>query len=114
MTNSNTYNNRRETNKMDIIFKENDKWYFWDETWSNKEGPYETRRECEIAVNGYAWYLQYQGIKQLLRNFIFWLKEQNYQNLEGDLEDSVFFKLLESEFRKELVRETWVSKENLH
>lgn len=30
------------------------KWYFWDETWSNKEGPYNSLEDAEVAFKEYA------------------------------------------------------------
>jgi len=32
----------------------NGKWYFYDETWSFEEGPYETREDAERALDRYA------------------------------------------------------------
>jgi hypothetical protein len=30
------------------------KWYFYDETWSNVYGPYDTEEAARIACNSYA------------------------------------------------------------
>lgn len=32
---------------------EDGKWYFWDETWSFEEGPYETEVEAREALDIY-------------------------------------------------------------
>lgn len=32
---------------------ENNKWFFWDETWSFEEGPYETEAEARTALDVY-------------------------------------------------------------
>ncbi len=29
-------------------------WYFWDETWCNRHGPFATREETEAAMKAYA------------------------------------------------------------
>lgn len=29
-------------------------WYFWDETWANRHGPFPTREEAQEACNRYA------------------------------------------------------------
>lgn len=29
-------------------------WYFWDETWADRHGPFMTREECETALKKYA------------------------------------------------------------
>ncbi len=28
-------------------------WYFWDETWSNRHGPYPTKEEADAALKKY-------------------------------------------------------------
>ena len=28
-------------------------WYFWDETWSHEIGPYETKRDANVALDTY-------------------------------------------------------------
>lgn len=32
-------------------------WYFWDETWSNPSGPYESLKTCRISLAEYENYL---------------------------------------------------------
>lgn len=29
------------------------KWYFWEETWATRHGPFETREEAETALTRY-------------------------------------------------------------
>lgn len=46
---------------MEAIFKSediNDGWYFWDETWSDKHGPFDSYDEAERAFNRYVHYLE--------------------------------------------------------
>ena len=35
------------------IHEENGKWYFWDETWANKCGPYDSEEDAQIALDKY-------------------------------------------------------------
>lgn len=28
-------------------------WYFWDETWANRYGPYDSRRKAEQRIDDY-------------------------------------------------------------
>jgi hypothetical protein len=35
------------------IYQENGKWYFWDETWGNSYGPYNTLEEAQKALKEY-------------------------------------------------------------
>jgi len=38
----------------DVVHKgEDGKWYYWDETWSFEEGPYESREKCLEALYKY-------------------------------------------------------------
>ncbi len=40
---------------MSPIHKGKDgKWYFWDETWAFKHGPFDTEEEAQEALNKYA------------------------------------------------------------
>ncbi len=34
---------------IDPVFEETDAWWFWDETWTVKAGPYHTRDAAEDA-----------------------------------------------------------------
>jgi gamma-glutamylcysteine synthetase len=43
--------------KTPIHKNDDDKWYFWDETWSNEIGPYDTQIEAEINFAKYVAYL---------------------------------------------------------
>lgn len=36
----------------------NGQWYFWDETWANRHGPYPTRREAEDMLHCYCRFLE--------------------------------------------------------
>lgn len=35
---------------MNPIHSEKGKWYFWIETWADREGPFNTQREAEDAM----------------------------------------------------------------
>ena len=43
--------------KSEEIHKEVDGWYFWDETWGYRYGPYKSKKECEIKLTKYANWL---------------------------------------------------------
>lgn len=36
-----------------VIFEEKGKFYFWDETWSEKHGGFKTREECVRKLKKY-------------------------------------------------------------
>lgn len=37
-----------------VVFQDKiGKWYFWNETWSDATGPYNTEEECNIALDEY-------------------------------------------------------------
>ena len=38
----------------DPVHQEEGKWYFWEETWADKQGPYETEAEARSACEAYA------------------------------------------------------------
>lgn len=38
---------------MSPIHEENGKWYFWDEVWVDRYGPYDTEEECKEALDRY-------------------------------------------------------------
>ncbi len=42
------------TTWVDPVHEVKGKWYFWDETWSFEEGPYNTEQECRDALDKYA------------------------------------------------------------
>jgi len=46
------------------IHQHEDKWYFWGEVWW--EGPYETKKECELALQEY--YYRLEAIKLMKRH----------------------------------------------
>ena len=37
-----------------LPLRPDDKWWFWDETWSDAYGPYESEADANAAVNEYA------------------------------------------------------------
>ena len=39
--------------KTKIVHKVNKDWYFWNETWTTRNGPYKTKEEAEQAVYEY-------------------------------------------------------------
>jgi hypothetical protein len=46
------------------IHKEADGWYFWDETWAHRLGPFTSEKKCEIKLTKYAHWLstgEYEG-----------------------------------------------------
>lgn len=40
--------------KADPVDKKIDGWYFWDETWSEGYGPYDSEQICRVALINYA------------------------------------------------------------
>lgn len=36
-----------------IVHEENNSWYFWDETWTNRHGPFASRDEAETMLEAY-------------------------------------------------------------
>lgn len=44
---------------MDPVYqdKETEKWFFWDETWADSVGPYDTEEECREDLRLYVIYL---------------------------------------------------------
>ena len=39
------------------------KWYYWIETWADRNGPFDTEEECETDLTKYCAYLDGEGIK---------------------------------------------------
>jgi len=37
----------------DPVFLENSYWYFWDETWSDKHGPFSSETEAREVLESY-------------------------------------------------------------
>jgi hypothetical protein len=37
----------------DPVHFDNGKWWFWDETWANKMGPFDTETEAREAIQQY-------------------------------------------------------------
>lgn len=42
---------------IDIVHCEDGKWYFWQECWSDRYGPFATREEAEIAFDNYCQFV---------------------------------------------------------
>ena len=40
-----------------VIFTENDQWFFWDETWSQKHGPFQSEDEAVDNLKRYCNHL---------------------------------------------------------
>lgn len=45
------------TNLMEFKKELNGEWYFWNETWSERLGPYGTKEEANLALSSYIIYL---------------------------------------------------------
>lgn len=43
-----------------IVHEQNGKWWFWNETWSHKHGPFETKREARLGLARYLGILNQQ------------------------------------------------------
>ena len=39
--------------KYNAVHKDKDGWYFWDETWADRYGPYKTEEECRQKLDNY-------------------------------------------------------------
>ena len=44
----------REKIKSDPVHQHDKYWWFWDETWTNRVGPYPSYKESEMALSRYA------------------------------------------------------------
>lgn len=42
------------TEAPDPVFEENGAWFFWDETWGNKYGPYASKELAQSELQKYA------------------------------------------------------------
>lgn len=45
----------------DPVFHDEDingMWWFWDETWANRHGPFETEDDARRALDAYVYYLE--------------------------------------------------------
>ena len=43
------------------IHQEDGKWYFWEETWADRQGPFDTLQECKDVLKRYCIeYLDYR------------------------------------------------------
>ena len=45
--------------RFDPVHKENGKWYYWIETWADKNGPFETEEIAKRELKRYCEYLDY-------------------------------------------------------
>ena len=45
--------------KGDPVFQENGQWWFWDETWTNKHGPYQNEDHSRGMLCIYCEYLDH-------------------------------------------------------
>jgi hypothetical protein len=43
--------------KIDPVHEEDGKWYFWDETWADRHGPYDTEEIARAELKKYCDYL---------------------------------------------------------
>jgi len=52
---------------MNEVFKEEDdnKWYFWNEVWSDKHGPYKSKFEATHECSKYFWGLLKEAYPQV-------------------------------------------------
>ena len=46
------------------VHKEADGWYFWDETWANRHGPFTTEEDCKIKLTKYAHWLDTRDLSE--------------------------------------------------
>ena len=44
----------QEKIKRDPVHQHDEHWWFWDETWANRVGPYPSYKESEMALSRYA------------------------------------------------------------
>ena len=42
---------------MNPVHKEGGKWYFWIETWADREGPFKTQSDATEALKDYQKYI---------------------------------------------------------
>jgi len=60
------------------------KWWFWDECWSYREGPWTTKEDAERALSIYAQMLEEQTAKMSYANEAHKLKESEKSWKEKD------------------------------
>lgn len=46
---------------MNPVHEENGEWYFWDEVWADRYGPYSTEVEAKERLKNYGKSLEKQG-----------------------------------------------------
>ena len=44
------------------VFKENNEWFFWDESWSNRIGPFKSKGKAEEELKKYVKYLDSEAV----------------------------------------------------
>lgn len=44
--------------KTEPVHEHEKEWYFWDEAWTDRHGPYATKAEAEVGLKLYAFYLE--------------------------------------------------------
>lgn len=44
----------KDTLILDPVHQFEDKWWFWDQTWANREGPYETEQDARNMLLEYS------------------------------------------------------------
>lgn len=42
------------TEQADPVHEEKGKWYFWDETWADRYGPYDSEQKARTAMEKYS------------------------------------------------------------
>jgi hypothetical protein len=42
-----------EYSHPDVVHQDKDGWYFWDETWANRQGPYRTKELAQSSLDYY-------------------------------------------------------------
>ena len=43
---------------MDPVHEDSEGWWFWDETWADRLGPFDTEEEARVALDKYAHSLE--------------------------------------------------------
>lgn len=50
--------NIKEVKHPETIHQDEAGWWFWDETWADRHGPYPTREAAEQELEGYLHWLE--------------------------------------------------------
>ena len=51
--------------RNEVFKEEDDKWYFWNEVWSDKHGPYKSKFEATSECSKYFWGLLKEAYPQV-------------------------------------------------